>query len=100
LRGLLRVRRQHGGGLSKARRGALKRRFCGRFGRRGVAWRSVARAAAAWRVAGFVYMNQALTRGLQYFSTRETQKKCFTALKKRLFLDPLHPRFLEKKMES
>jgi hypothetical protein len=88
LRGLLRVRRQRGGGLSKARRGALKRRFCGRFGRRGVARQSVASVAAAGRVAGFFYKNQQLARGLQNFSTRETQKKCFTELKKRLFSDP------------
>ena len=56
--------------------------------RRGAAWRSVASIAAAWRVAGFFYMNQQLARGLQNFSTRETQKKCFTELKKWLFFDP------------
>jgi len=71
----------------------------GQKARRGVAWRrSGAALCRAWR-RGFLYMNQALTRGLRYFSTRETQKKCFTALKKRLFFDPHHPRFLEKKMK-
>jgi hypothetical protein len=82
------VWRQRCGGLSKARGKALKRGFCGRFGRRGVAWQNVARAAAAWRVAGFFYMNQALTRALQTFSSRETPKKMFHGAKINVFLDP------------
>jgi len=88
LRGILRVWRQRGGGLSKRQRKASKRRRGGRFGRRGAAWRSVASLAAAWRVAGFFYMNQQLSGVLKTFSTRETQKKMFHGGKKWLFLDP------------
>jgi hypothetical protein len=84
----LRVWRQRGGGLSKRQRKASKRRRGGHFGRRGAAWRSVASIAAAWRVAGFFYMNQQLARGLQNFSTRETQKKMFHGEKINVFLDP------------
>jgi len=64
-----------------------------------VAWQSVAKAAAAWRVAGFFYMNQALTRALQTFSSRETPKKMFHGEKINVFLTP-PPEVFEKKIEG
>jgi hypothetical protein len=61
--------------------------------------------AATWRgalrmrgAAGLLLMNQQLSYGLKIFSTRETQKNCFTALKMWLFLRP-PLRVFEKKIE-
>ena len=61
------------------------------------AWRIAASATAARRVAGFVYMNQQLSGGFKTFSSRETQKKCFTEGKINVFSDP-PVRVFEKKI--
>ena len=58
--------------------------------RRGIsaARRDLVRRSAARFAVDFFYMNQQLARGSQNFSTRETQKKCFTEEKSGYFSDP------------
>ena len=72
-------------GFNVARRGVSA-------ARRGFAKREAARSAV-----GLLLINQQLSGGFKTFSSRETQKKCFTEEKINVFSDP-PVRVFEKKI--